>query len=125
MPVFEEGHLSRKYCHIFPFTLPRKTCQGKLASINEALAILAFGDPSIVPRLRSRARMKMSNFERKYSPLVWSHDLYWENKIDKRKRTIPNRQNDVISVSCICLELSMLRNWNLCCLSTCKISSFK
>ena len=68
MPVFEQGHLSRKSCHIFPFTLPRKTGQGKLANINEALAILAFGDPRIVRRLRSRAPMKMSNFERKYSP---------------------------------------------------------
>ena len=26
-----------KNCHIFPFTMPRKTYQGKLASVNEAL----------------------------------------------------------------------------------------
>ena len=26
----------KKTCHIFPFTLPRKSCQGKLAILNEA-----------------------------------------------------------------------------------------
>ena len=37
MQVFEQGYLSKKTCHIFPLTLPSKTCQGKLASVNEAL----------------------------------------------------------------------------------------
>ena len=28
--------VKKKTCHIFPFTLPRKSCQGKLAILNEA-----------------------------------------------------------------------------------------
>ena len=32
-----KGTCQGKTCHILPFTLPRKTCQGKLASVNEAL----------------------------------------------------------------------------------------
>ena len=59
MLVFEQGHLSRKNLSrailasvnylssalvkenlsYFPFKLPTKTCQGKLASVNEALII--------------------------------------------------------------------------------------
>ena len=32
---------------------------------------------------RPHASMKMSNFQRKILSRVWSHHLYWENKIDK------------------------------------------
>ena len=41
--------------------------------------------------------MKMSTFERKYSPgVISSQDMYWENKMDKRKRSLQtdNRQVD-------------------------------
>ena len=54
--------------------------------------------------------MKISNFERKYSA-SWlaSHDLYWENKVDKPKRSIPEIESEVFDGQS--LKLGILFNF--------------
>ena len=43
--VLDKDTCQGKTCHIFPFTLPRKTCQGKLASVNGALQCMVELNP--------------------------------------------------------------------------------